>query len=170
MAVIPDKIEQIEQMRLGIDYRFTLVVRGFTLSVRPLSIAESVTVATNVAERLSTAPKAALHRLTEHHFLAKETLILASTTDYGTNDPKITELILDRMTPEELSELFKQYVDNCDRCNPSLDLLPPERLGVLIEDLKKNLTGPQELASRLTELSRSHLLSLAHSLLSTKGD
>src|SRR5688500_9249144 len=97
-----DSIEQIEQMRAGVEYRFPIRIRKFAIEVRPLSIMETVQVAQRVAESIKLAPEAARNRLTEHTFLAKETLIVASTSEVNANDPKITDYILDRMTNDEL--------------------------------------------------------------------
>lgn len=165
-----DYIEQIDQMRAGVDYSFPIVVRGFELMVRPLAIVETVRVAQKVAEAMKSIPESARNRLTEHTYLAKETIILASTSDVGVSDARITDLILDRMTPDELSFLFKQYVGVCDRANPALELMEPAELKGLVEELKKKAAeAPEELGLQLIELSQSQLLNVATSLL-IKGD
>lgn len=164
-----DRVEQLDQMRMGVDYRFTVAVRGYRLSLRPLSIVETVQVAAKVQERLGDVPPGSRTALLEHTFLAKETLILASTSDVGANDAKVTDYVLDRSTPAELSTLFKQFVAGCDRCNPSLEKLDQEELASLIAALKKNEGDPEALASQLTELSLLELASLSFFLL-TKGD
>jgi hypothetical protein len=166
---VQDRVEQLEQMRMGIDYRFTVAVRQYRLSLRPLSIIETVQVAGKVQERLGEVPPTSRTALLEHCYLAKETLILASTSDVGANDPKVTDYVLDRCTPAELSDLFKQYVSGCDRCNPSLEKLDQEELDSLVAALKKSDGDPAALASQLTELSLLELASLSFFLL-TKGD
>lgn len=164
-----DRIEQIDAMRQGVEYRFPVTLRGFAIMMRPLSMGETLQVASRVVERMQMAPKEQMHRMTEHTFLAGETLVLASTTDVGTNDPRLTELIIQRMTPDELQSMFKQYVAGCDRCNPSLELLKPEEVRAMAAELKKNSPGPEELASLLIGQSLLHLASLTHFLLS-QGD
>ncbi len=165
-----DSIEQIDQMRAGIDYRFPVMVRDFQLMVRPLSIVETVRVAQKVAEAMKGIPDSARNRLTEHTYLAKETLVIASTSDVGVNDQRITDLILDRMTPDELSYLFKQYVQVCDRANPALESMSIQDLKDMVEGLKKKAEEePEELVLLLTELSHFQLLNVATSLL-IKGD
>lgn len=156
MSIIP----QLDAMRLGVDYSGVIKIRGFSLRVRPLSISETVQVASKVTERMMDLHPMAKNRLSENTFLAIETLTLASTSDVGVNDPMITPYIMERMTPDELSSVFKAYVAECDRVNPSLDKMSGEDVGKLVEELKKNVANPDGLDSRLIELSLSELLSV----------
>lgn len=136
------------------------------MMARPLSIGESVDVATKVSERLESMSEVERNRLNEHSLLAYETLILASTSDFGTNDPKISEYILRRVTPDELNFLFKQYVAECDKVNPCLEKMKSDDIQELIARLKKS--PPEDLVSHLTGLSfLQHLNLLDHFL---KGD
>lgn len=162
-----DEIEQLVAMRQGIDYRFNIQVRSFCLGVRPLSISESVAVVTDTATVVASLPELARNRLTEHSTLAKKTLVLASTSDVGANDPKITEYILDRMTADEISLLFKEYTAGLERVNPSMETLTKDELDVLVTAIKKNEPNPTELVSLLTGLSFSQLVSLSSFLLTS---
>lgn len=166
-----DSIEQIEAMRAGVDYRFPIRIRQFQLEVRPLSIMESVQVAQQVAEEVKKVPDSARNRLTEHTFLAKATLIKATTSDVGANDPKITDYIMDRMTGDEVQALFKQYISVVDRANPSLEFMENKDVEVLIDSIKKNRTEMDlvESDSQLTELSIWELASIVRYFL-TKDD
>lgn len=154
-----DRIEQLDAMRLGVDYRLKIKVRGFEIMVRPLAIQESLQVASSVQMELAKLPKDAVNRLTEHFILAKETLKLASTSDVDKNDPKITDYVLSRMTNDEIHFLFKQYVSVCDKVNPALETMSPEEIQILVDELKKN-SSKEELDLQLIELSFSQLLSL----------
>lgn len=169
MAIRTADIPQLNEMRLGVDYFFTVTLRRFKLRVRPLSISENVQVVGNVSETLARVPENLRSRLTENSLIAKETLKLASTSDVGANDAQITDLVMDHMTPDELQVLFKQYVAHCDRVNPELEKMDPADLDALIDALKKSAPDPEVLALRLTELSVSQLHNLALSLL-TRGD
>lgn len=166
-----DSNDQLEKMRAGIDYRFPIRVRQFSLDVRPLSILESLQVAQEVAEEVRKVPESARNRLTEHTFLAKATLIRASTSDVGKNDPKIHDYSLDRMTGDEVQALFKQYISVVDRANPSLEFMSTKDIEELVTDIKKNRTEQNsvEWDSQLTELSIWELASIARYFL-TKGD
>lgn len=163
-----DRIPQIDAMRLGVDYRFTVQVREFKLHLRPLAISEVVKVAHEVASDLSQMPKVAQTSLTENMTLAKRTLVMASTPDVGVNQPTITELIFDKMTPDELQFIYKQYLSGCDRANPALEILSYDEVVALVEDVKKK-ASPAEQVSALTELSFLQLVSMVHLLL-IKGE
>lgn len=156
-----DKIPQLEAMRMGVDYHLTVKVRGFTITLRPLAIIEQQQVAATVVEKYNMLPAPAKNRLTENLITAKETLMIASTTDVGTGDPKITDYILDRMTDGEVQFLWKQYMSACDRVNPVLDELPIEKLEELVNEVKKN-------PETLLELSFSEVINVCRHL--TKGD
>lgn len=105
-----EQIDQLSAMRMGVDYRLEVKVRGFKILVRPLAISETLQVASAVQTELRKLPPDAQNRMTEHVILAKETLKLASTSDVGKNDPHITDLIMMNMTNDEIHFLFKQYV------------------------------------------------------------
>jgi hypothetical protein len=159
----------LDAMRLGVNYSGVITIRGFSLRVRPLSISESIEVAAKVTDRILSLPKSGQNRLSENTFLALETLALASTSDVGANDPKITDYTLTRMTPDELAAVFKAYVAECDRVNPALERMTAEDVTALIESLKKSAGDQVELDSRLTELSLSELASIVSSFLTNVG-
>lgn len=161
---IPQRpIAEIEAMRMGTSYRGSIGVRGFTLSVRPLSIGEMVQVSGEVVTEMSRLPEGSRLKLTEATMMAQKTLVLASTSDVGTKDPHFTEGIAQRCTPDEIQYLFDQYIDLCDRVNPMLEEMPKDQLLPLVADLKKNPLA-------LTKLSRSQLLPMVVHFLSTIPD
>lgn len=156
-----DKIPQLEAMRQGVDYRMPVQVRGFSITLRPLSIMEQMQVAATVVENYNKLPTPAQNRLTENILKVKETLMIASTTDVGTNDPKITEYIVDRMTNDELQSLWKSYISACDRVNPSLDEMTMEQVNEIVDQVKKS-------PDLLIELSFLELINVCRRLI--KGD
>lgn len=153
-----DIIPQVEQLRDGVDYRFKVTIRKFSIMLRPLSIYEVNKVAANVSERMEEMNQYQRNQLTEHTLVAQETLKLASTSDVDVDDPTITDLIISKMTAEEVSALFKEYVAITDKCNPVLELLPNDVLKSMIEDIKKN-------PSLVTERSFLELASICRSLI-----
>jgi hypothetical protein len=161
MGLATSDIDQISAMRMGVDYSFLISLRKFSLRVRPLSIMETIRVAQDVNRALAEMPEEARIALSQHTLIAKETIKLASTSDVGATDFKITDLIMDRMTPDEMQLLFKQYTANCDRVNPCLDLMSRADIQALVDDLKKNAKTREDLALRLIELSLSQLHNLA---------
>lgn len=158
-----ERIDQLEAMRMGMVYRFMVRCRDFSVELRPLSIAESNEVTGRVMERLSKLPESQRNRMQEHTLLALETLELASSDPDTGKAPSLTSYIMSKMTPDEVQFIFKQYVAECDRVCPCLDLISGEELTKLVEDLKKS--PREELALRLTELSLSHLVSVSRSLI-----
>lgn len=153
-----DRIEQLDAMRRGVDYRLEIKVRGFSMMVRPLTVDEVMQVAATVQEKMTMIPDSAKNALTENVLLAKETLKLASTSDIGTNDPKITDYILGRMTTDELQCLHKQYVGICDKVNPMLEEMAAAELQALIDALKKS-------PLQLTELSFMEMANVCRHLI-----
>ena len=167
MATPRDSIDQIDAMRMGVDYRVPVKVRGFTCLFRPLSMQETVEVASAVQNHFMSLPAQSRNSLTENTLLAQKSLQLASTSDVGQTDFQLTEIICQRMTPDEIQFLWKQYCSAIDKANPSLELASAEEMGELVEALKKS---PKEsLASALIGLSFSQLVSLGSYLL-TQGD
>lgn len=160
--LLDDQIDQLSAMRAGVAYRELIRCRNLTLEVRPLSMLETLQVANEVQGELARVGNVG-NRLLEHEHLARLTLIKATTSDIGKDDPKLTDLIVQKMTPEEISYLHKQYVAVVDKKNPALELLPVEDLKDLVEALKKS--PPTELGLHLTELSFLELASLCHALI-----
>lgn len=147
-------LEILDSMRMGVAQRHPIRIRSFTILVRPLSILETQDVAQEVAEALEALPEKARNRISEHVQFAKKALVLATTSDVGAKDPKITEYVLDRFTPDEIDYLWKQYVGVTDKVNPALESLPQEEVLQLIDRVKKS-------PSDLIELSFLQLHSLA---------
>lgn len=146
-----DRIQQVDAMRLGVNYRLEISCRGFKMMVRPLTIMETVQAAANVVEKMKTMPESWKTRMTEHLYTAREMLKFASTSDVGKQDSSITDPMLDAMTADEVQFLYRQYVAATDRANPCLELMKDTELQLLVEDIKKNFAT--ESASALTELT-----------------
>lgn len=141
-----DSLPQLDQMRMGVEYRQLVRIRNFSVSLRPLTISEQIHVASDVAEEFAQMPEKMKHQLSEHTVLAKRTLIRASTPSPEVNSPLLTDLLIEKMTADEVLALFKEYNAICDKCNPMLDKMLSEDALALVDVLKKN-------PSRLTELS-----------------
>lgn len=133
-----DKIEQIEQMRMGIDFKFPVSVRSFSINLRPLSLSEQAQVTADVMAQLKLLPEEQRTRIKEHQLHVNHTIVLASTTDFGTNDPKISHYILERCTDRELQAIWQEYCAICDRVDPALEKMDKDKINVLVDELKKN--------------------------------
>lgn len=164
-----DRLPQIEAMRWGTDYHFEVKIRDFSITLRPLSIKETIDVTNRVIQRVNSEPLNAQNPLFEQTIMAHETLVLASTSDYGTNDPKITAYVLERFTADELNAIFKQYVAGCDKVNPSLERMSAEEIESLVDGIKKNPDWAQNPLLPLIGLSLSQLANITLHLL-TKND
>lgn len=169
-----DRLEQIEAMRMGVDYRISVSVRDFTVHLRPLTSSETLDVAARVQEKIRNLPEFYKNNLTELTVLSRETLKVASTSDIGADDAKINDYILDRMTNDELLFLHKQYISVCDKVNPSLESLPAEELKKIVAHIKQPLLGAEkkskedlekEISLQLTELSFLQLKNLCRHLI-----
>jgi hypothetical protein len=162
----PLRIPEIEAMRMGVNYSFSVRLRDFTCEVRPLANSEITKAYAAVSDALQDVPPHRRNKVTEDTMLAREFLKLASG-QFGASHGKITDLVLNNMTNDEIMFVYKEWMAVCDRVNPILEKLPIAKIKELVEEVKKN--PPSDLDSQLTELSFGHLVSLAHYLL-TKSD
>lgn len=151
-----DQDALLNAMRLGADYQFKITLRGFSMNVRPLTIIEEQQVVANVSAFMATLPVHAKNSLSENVALAKEYLKIASSSDVGKVDYQIWDYQMDRMTPEEIQFLYRQYLDAKEAVNPSVETMSIEQINTLVQTLKKS-PGPADWASQLIELSRSQL-------------
>lgn len=151
--------EQLSQMRMGVNYQFNVTMRKFTVPLRPLANSEMIAVANSALVRMKGLPESSQNSITENSIIAKETLKLASTEQpFSSEIPKLSDLLLDAMTNEELSFLYGEYVAICDKCNPSFELLPAEEVKALVEVVKKK-------ALQTTEFSFLQLVSMVNYLM-----
>lgn len=146
----------LEQMRMGTDYRFPVVVRNFRVLLRPLTVIETTNILSDT--QAETSRGKTQNEVIWQVIFSIKTLTKASTTSPDSGDPQLTEYTLQSFTPDELSYLFKEYVAVCDRVNPSLDQMPAEKLAELVEYAKKN-------PSQLIELSFLEVVNLCRHLL-----
>lgn len=151
----------LQAMRQGIEFVFPVTCRGRTWKLRPLASLEIIQSASETADALSKLPDSQQSQVTASLLNASHQLIKASSSDLGATDATLTQQLLERMTPDEINSIWKQYVRITDRVNPDLEEMPAERLLQLVEDLKKN----SENDSRLTDLPISHLIAVCRHLL-----
>jgi hypothetical protein len=147
----------LEAMRMGVNARFPVKLRSFEVALRPLTIAETVQIAGEVGEELARKPNITRNAITEHVIFSIKTLALASTSAPNKGDQKLTEYVLQSLTPDELHYLFKEYCAGNDKLNPSLEKLSVEKLNELVAFSKKN-------PSALIELSFLELVNLCQHL------
>ncbi len=139
--------DQIALMRQGTEYRFPVTLRGLTVFLRPLSISEVTHVYHQVVVEMNKTPEAARNALMENILIAKKTLEIASTDPE--NPKKAGQLLpwtLDKMTQDEVSALYDEYVRIVESVNPSLEYMSHEQVQGLVNDLKKNLIQQTDLS------------------------
>lgn len=136
----------LAQMRMGTEYRVPIRVRGFSVMVRPLSIAEENEVISQVLEEMRKMPESARNPQTEHTLLAKKYLCLASTTAPNAYDFQITNDMVEAMTVNEVQALYKQYVGVTEKANPMLEEMPEKEILDLVEKVKKKSSDATELS------------------------
>ncbi len=160
-------LPQIEQMRMGVDYSFPVRLRHFECAMRPLSNSETVACYAAVGEHMSKLPVSHRTKLTEDNWLARE-FIKKASSPYGDFAPKISDPMMDQMSNDEIMFIYREWMRICERCNPSMETLPTEKMKELVEYVKKN--PPADLMYQLTELSTLELRNLAFYLLTTPRD
>jgi len=157
--------EILTKMRLGVNWRWPIRIRDFEVMVRPLSMSETIEVMSRVASELKRAPDIYKNRVHEHALMAKEHLILATTSQPGATDYRLTHPVLNDFTPDEIITMYKEYVSATEKCDPSLETMPADEVRRLVADLKK--TSREDLDSRLTELSFSQLKAITSFLINS---
>lgn len=162
MSSLTREMPQLELIRAGVLNRFSVKLKNYELSLRPLSVMEEVRVAEEVAQEMMNRPDNQRFSLTESVMLEAKKIQLASTSAPGQTDYKITETILYNLTPGEIDYLFKQYISGCERLNPSMEKIPADQIEAMVEELKKK---PQSMDSALIERSFWELVNICNHLL-----
>jgi hypothetical protein len=133
--------DNLEKMRLGINMRFPLQMRGFNCLFRPLSIYETNLVAAETLSELRSKNKDMQNNIMENSILSIKILEKASTSDVDKTDPLVSAMELQRLTPKEIEFLYAEYVTACDKLNPRIETISADDLQALIFDCKKKQDG-----------------------------
>ncbi len=157
-------LPELALMRQGVSYRFNIRIREYSLAVRPLSTMETIHAAKRAAAKFQALTQEEQTSVTESIIIVSEKLKIASTSDVGAQDEKLTDLLVSQMSPHELDYLWKQYIAGLERVNPSIEEISAEDLEALVEEVKKSPLG---LRSALTELSLRQLVAISHRSLQT---
>lgn len=158
-------LPQLELMRAGVNYGFNISCRQFSLRVRPLSCYEIVRATQAATVRFIALSPTEQNPISESLFITSEKLKLASTSDVDSPVEGISDKTLERLTPQELDFLWKQYVAGCERVNPALEELQVEQIQAMVDEVKKK----QDRLSALIELSLPQLANICRHLLQTSS-
>ena len=156
----------LSAMREGINYRFKIRCRGLEFTARPLSCFEVVRATQEVADQVEELEHKYRNSITESLWMASKKLQKATTTDVGSNDPKLTDYEIERMTPDEIDYLWKQYVAGCAKVNPCLEEMANDDILALVSQVKKS----PNLGLALIDLSFLELANICRRLLTTTED
>lgn len=151
-------LEDLAAMRMGVSYYDTIKIRKYALRIRCLSVSEKQKIMNDVRATLLRGSEEEQSKVNQELEIAKQTIMLASTSDIDKSDYKITDFVLGAMTIDEVLYLWKQYTDFEERVSPEAEQLPIEAVNKLIEDLKKKQI-------QLNDLSWTECRSIARSFL-----
>lgn len=142
------KRDFLEEMRGGADMRYPVKLKNKTFMLRPLTVAEKMTIMNIVVAEINAKPPEERTAFHEHVILARETLRLASKEDYDSQAPgSIHDYLLDRFWENELIYLYKEYCRITDIVNPMLENLSVDEIKAMIEAVKKKDLELIELSS-----------------------
>lgn len=134
----------LAKMRAGIKETYEIRMREMVIPVRVLSIDEVNNIR---REALTNALIAKGDETDKNVHIQKITLKLASTIGKGSG-PILGDRLLSMLTVDEINYLYEEYIAVMDRVNPSLESIPPEQFGMLVDALKKNLVFARDLSLR----------------------
>lgn len=152
-------LQDLDKMRMGIEYKFKVQIRGYNVELRPIEVGEQMEINREVMEWSANTPPALRNAMDENFMLAKKILEKASMTDPERKViGPIAEFLLQKMTVDEMMFMYRQYLDGVARVNPALEEMTAEQLKEIAEEVKKS-------PERLTDLSSWQLLNLARHLI-----
>lgn len=134
----------LKKMRMGIKETYEISLRSFKVPVRVLSMDELVAVR---REGIKHQALIGGDETDRNCYIEKTVLKLASTlTKNGA--PLLMDGVLDKMTLEEISHLYGEYVKIMDDCSPELEQIPIEQFRALIDAVKKNSVTAKDCSLR----------------------
>jgi hypothetical protein len=155
--------EILTKMRMGTASKFPVTLKDFTVYLRPLTVIETVNLASEVEAEIKKYPVEKRNAINEHVIFSVKMLEKASTSAPDKNDYQLTTRELSSFTPDELQYFFKEYTAGNDRINPNLDKISIEKLTELVNLAKKN-------PSALIELSFWEVVNLSWYLITLLTD
>lgn len=132
--------ELLVKLRLGKKTVSEIRMGGLEIPVRVLSCDE-----VNQIRRyaMAQAAKVGGDETDKNVEIQKATIKLASTMTVG-GGPFIGDPILNKLSFDEISYLYEEYIRFLDSVNPSLEQISPEAFRGLVDALKKNIRSPSD--------------------------
>lgn len=132
-----DGLDILRLMRAGTDYKFQIKVREFAVEMRPLSSIELIGTAKHVVKVMAEGGRTPI----EESLLSAMIKLEKASTPVGGTFPKLPVAVLEQMTADEIDNLYTQWLSECEKVNPSMDLMTEDELIVLVDSVKKSPLG-----------------------------
>lgn len=154
-------------LRLGTEYKWKVklntIYHGVVEAVfRPLTQKETLAVGESVQKALMRMTPEQRLGVSEAQLVAKETLKRAATDRPDDEMGDLSDKLLDDLTPDEFSALYKSYVKIVEEVNPLLEAVELAKVQEIIEALKK--TPQDQLLSQIIGLSIMEMASVCRAL------
>ncbi len=135
--------EMLSQLRMGKKMSYEVTIGNLKFPMRVLSLDEEAAVRREALKRTMVLQGDETDKNIE---IEKATIKLATTPIEKGGIPFISDVILSRMTADEHTQLYNEYINIRDRVNPSLEQIDPEQFKGLVECLKKNIVSKNDLS------------------------
>lgn len=136
--------EMLTQLRMGKKMSYEIQMGNLRIPMRVLSLDEEAEIRRVALKRTIQMGGDETDKNVE---IEKATIKLATTTERG-GVPYISDVLLARMTADEHTLLYSEYIVIRDRVNPSLEQIDPEEFQRLVDALKKNIVSKNDCSLR----------------------
>lgn len=132
--------EMLQNLRMGKKMVYEIQMGNQTIPMRVLSMDEEAAVR---REGFKQAAQNGGDENDKNVMIQKATIRLATTMGKG-QAPFIGDILLNRMTTDEHTYLYNEYINIRDRVNPNLEQIDGEEFQALVECLKKNVISSRD--------------------------
>lgn len=132
----------LAKMRAGKKQAFEMKLGDQLIPVRVLTIDETTAIR---REALAHMARVGGDETDKNVYIQKTSLKVASTMSEGSG-PLLSDKLLGKLSLDEISYLYDEYVKLMDQANPTLETISSEHFRVLVEAVKKNLVSSKDLS------------------------
>lgn len=136
--MIEQQMDLVDAMRMGVEYRFPITVRGVSIMLRPLSVSEHHEIAARVLSELKAKPVEYQTEANQASLTAIYTIERATSSDVDKLDNKLHAVQLSRLATSELMYLYGEYLKVLDRVDPVHETIPEPELMKYVDEVKKS--------------------------------
>lgn len=134
--------DMLVALRMGKKMSYEVRMGNLTIPMRVLSLDEEASIR---RESVQVASLKGGDETDKNIAVQKATIKMATTMQVG-GVPFLTDIVLNKMTADEHSYLYNEYIIIRDRVNPSLEQIAVDEFKALVECLKKNILSPKDLS------------------------